>query len=85
MDEVSDVITKENKATGANINANNEEERKGKERATANEALVKRIREMSASGGKRNGGVVQEVEDEDYNDKVENRLWAKTLLPVEKN
>ena len=47
MDEVGDNITKENKAVDATIATDEEKAHKGKEQAATNEALAKRIREMS--------------------------------------
>ena len=79
MDGVSVNITNENKALDATIAADKEEAQKVKEQATENEAMTKRIRDMTSGGGKRSDEVVQKDKDGGSDDDVANSVWAKKM------
>ena len=72
MDEVSNDTTKENNTMDATIAVNEEEAQKRREQATENEAMARRIRDLSASRGKRNDEVIQEDKDKGSNNDVAN-------------
>ena len=85
MDEVGDDITRENKAVDVSIAAGEEEARKIRGQAMENEAMTRRIRDLSASGGRRNSEDIQDDKDEGSDDEVANSTWAKSSLPAETN
>ena len=81
-----DATTEENEATDASIAAGEEEAQKRRDQAAETEAMAKRMRDFSASGGRRNDEVIQEDEDDGSSDNdVANSVWAKPSLPTETN
>ena len=83
MDE--DGPTEENKAAGAITASEEEETQKGRDQATETEVVAKRMRHLSASGGRGNREDIQYDEEGGSDNEVANSTWAKSSLPAEKN
>ena len=83
MDE--DATTEENETADANIAAEEEEAQKRRDQAAETESMAKKMRHLSASGGRRNSEDIQDDKDKGSDNEVANSTWAKSSLPAETN